>query len=401
MSISKQSVVYLLLIILIFSVFVNTALYLGSNQLFAYRLALPFCVLLVLVLNLKVDNRFYRFLQVFSAYTLYTLGLTLVYPKYAEIGDILNFTLLFFYIVCLVLFLSGYMTEYKKVLARMSLLFIVLYLAFAFYEIFTGNHLPASALNEFDDIRSNAPSVVYTNPNDFCMALTLMLCYCFIYFKQRWVIALLVLLLLPSFFVFFVGGARLNILLMCFFLFVLAIQRIRGIGVLAIIVACLFFGITFLVNFGFDFDDFNFNDESSSIRATVYQYALSSAIHSKGLGFGVNTGQEYFRTINDSRLEGIIDPHSYAFEILINSGIFFFLLYILFSCWVTIHFVRRRAWIFASFYIVYFFVLFSSSSSIFQSVHYLFFCLILAEALTGQPSMSNNSIAINRRLCTS
>lgn len=379
---SKRTVGIYLSYLLIISLYLNTQLYFISNQLFAFRIILPICILYLFFNRYKIQKSFQVYLYILFCYFSYTLLLTFVFPSYANISDIINWIILFLYLLTLMLLFSNFPSEFKKAIGQISLIGIILYVSFAIFEIFTGYHLSASVLNEYDDIRTFVPSVVYVNPNDFCAILTMMLCYCFSYFNSKKTRTLLYLLLIPSLIIIYIAGARLNILLLVFFLFSITLKSTKS---FLILIACLIIGFTVLVQY-IDlrdlFLDYDFSDDSTSIRKSLYENAINSISHSFGLGFGVNTSAEFYQSIEDPALEQIVDPHSYAFEILINSGVLFFLIYILGSLKIVFNFLKNKKTILISAYIVYFFTLFASSSNIFLMGHYLFFSFFVYEAFS-------------------
>ena len=75
--------------------------------------------------------------------------------------------------------------------------------------------------------------------------------------------------------------------------------------------------------------DLSFNErQSTSVRFYLYKYAILSAFSSYGFGYGIDYSAEYYRSIHDMNLHHIVDPHSFIFELLINSGLFSTLFYI-------------------------------------------------------------------------
>ena len=74
--------------------------------------------------------------------------------------------------------------------------------------------------------------------------------------------------------------------------------------------------------------DLSFNERQSTlVRLTLYKYAILSIIPSYGFGYGIDFSAQYYQSINDANLHHIIDPHSFIFELLINSGLFSLLFY--------------------------------------------------------------------------
>ena len=74
--------------------------------------------------------------------------------------------------------------------------------------------------------------------------------------------------------------------------------------------------------------DLSFNErQSTSVRLSLYKHAIISFL-SFGLGFGIDYSTQYYQSIKDANLHYIVNPHSFIFELLINSGILSYLFYI-------------------------------------------------------------------------
>ena len=71
--------------------------------------------------------------------------------------------------------------------------------------------------------------------------------------------------------------------------------------------------------------DLLFSDrQSTSIRINLYKHSIMSIFSSYGMGYGIDYSLQFFQSINDPNLSHIVNPHSYIFEILINSGVLVF-----------------------------------------------------------------------------
>ena len=83
--------------------------------------------------------------------------------------------------------------------------------------------------------------------------------------------------------------------------------------------------------------DLSFNErQSTSVRLSLYKHAILSVLPSFGLGFGIDYSTQYYQSIKDANLHYIVNPHSFIFELLINSGILSTLFYIAIFIWLLI-----------------------------------------------------------------
>ena len=131
------------------------------------------------------------------------------------------------------------------------------------------------------------------------------------------------------------------------------------------------------------------------VRATLYKYALLSVQEYWGMGHGINASLEYYQSVSDPNLHYITNPHSFIFEMLINSGFLVALLYIILNMYLLI-----QNWLFENYdliaqLIIYNLLLFSSSSSLFLWPIYLFFFLYLVQLAMNQIERNQNNKLCN------
>ena len=134
--------------------------------------------------------------------------------------------------------------------------------------------------------------------------------------------------------------------------------------------------VAFLVVFLF------FADHSISIRQKLYLYSFASLYDSYGLGFGLDGDKFFYASFDNYGLFGdITNSHSYLLDILLTSGLFFFVgyLFLLFYLMrrIAVRHGRNEFWAMIPLYV---FLLFAPSSANLLWIHYLFFASIAGYA---------------------
>jgi teichuronic acid biosynthesis protein TuaE len=269
-----------------------------------------------------------------------------------------------------------------------------MYGAFAIYEIVTGNHLSVSDLYDAPYWLRYSPTVVYFNSNDFASIFSLMFMYLLSTFDKEKTLSLLSLFVIISFHLMIVYFSQSRISLVVSLIFLIYRYPIKLIsssiiGVLVIFIAVIFLEPNWYMQM---FDKINelktdllFSDrQSTSIRLYLYKYSLLSIFSSYGLGYGIDYSLQFFQTINDPNLSYIVNPHSFMFEILINSGVLAFLAYIFLNIYLALINWVNKDFDFVIQVILYNLLLFSSSSSLFIWTVYLFIFIYICRAAQYQ-----------------
>lgn len=311
-----------------------------------------------------------------------------------ELNSILNFTFLlgliiFFYIV----YLSN-RESFFKVMNGVTLLFYILYGLYAIYEIYTGNHLSTSDLFDAPYWLRHSPTVVYFNSNDFASVFTLMLMYLLSTFDKKKSLSIVWLLVVfcIHFGIVYYSQSRIS-LLVSFFYFVyrypLRLLYSSSIGFLVLIIGLSYLDPNWYIQLLDSFKelktDLLFSDrQSTSIRLYLYKYSLSSMFSSYGLGYGIDYSLQYFQSINDPNLSHIVNPHSYVFEILINSGVLACLGFIFLNAYLILMNWKNRDFDLLIQVILFNLLLFSSSSSLFIWSIYLFLFIYICKTAQHQ-----------------
>ena len=311
-----------------------------------------------------------------------------------ELNSILNFTFLLGLILTFFLTYLSDTKKFFKIFNCVTLLFYFLYGLYAFYEVITGNHLPTSDLFDAPYWLRYSPTVVYYNSNDFASIFTLMFMYLLSTYDKEKTLSILWLFLMIFFHLIIVyySQSRISLLVSLLFLgfrypFKLAYSSILGVLILLV-------GITvFEPNWNMQFldglkelkTDLLFSDrQSTSIRLYLYKHSIMSIFSSYGVGYGVDYSLQYFQSINDPNLSHIVNPHSFIFEILINSGVLVFLGFITLNIYLIVFNILSKDYDLVVQVILFNLLLFSSSSTLFIWTIYLFIFIYICRSAQHQ-----------------
>ncbi|MGC6469872.1 MAG: O-antigen ligase family protein [Flavobacteriales bacterium] len=391
---------YLLIILFISAIFCNSAFGIGPN-LYPLRLLLPIVLAYFSVLTfqkvvllkkpLKIDLLLLLSLSFFAYMFFHTSVVS--YLRYDFLGDsyelnsLLNYGFLITLIISLFLVVISERKQFLTLFKGVVLLFYVGYVVFAIYEIISGNHLETSNLVDSPSWMRHMPTVVFFNSNDFAAIFTLMLLYLSSVFdtKKKLPSYIVIPFLLIHLLIVYYSMSRLALILSMLFFVYRYPKYILNIIFLSIPVVILFFvsanesqlmtlydSVIALKN------DLSFSErESTSVRLYLYKYALLSPLYNYGMGFGIDSSIAYYQSIHDPNLDFIINPHSYIFELLINSGVLTTLIYIVLNAYLIIKNIMMKQYILMAQVITFNLLLFSSSSSLFLWPTYLFFIVYI------------------------
>lgn len=393
----------LLLVLFLSAIFISSSFGIGPN-LFPLRLLMPIVFvffgtyLFQKVVLLKQKVKIEPFLLLTFLFFVYTFFHTSIvsYLRSELLGNfyepfsILNFVFLFFFIVTLYLISISSPKSFLQKTKYLVFIFYGLYGAYALYEIFTGNHLPVSDLYDAPSWMRLAPTVVYNNSNDFAAVFTLMFMYLFAEFdssKSR--SSLLVIgLFLIHVFIIYKTQSRLSLLItFAFFGYRYPKKFVSSalFGLLLIFLMGNFTDNSWYAQLIDDIaklkSDLSFSErQSTSVRFYLYKYALYSIIPSFGMGFGIDYSAEFYRSINDVNLHYIINPHSFIFELLINSGVIATLFYLFINLNLILKNIAAKNSDLIFQIVLFNLLLFSSSSSLFLWPIYLFFIIYICKS---------------------
>lgn len=316
-----------------------------------------------------------------------------------ETADILNYALLA--VLVMTLFFYGLLDRTKMLRLSYAVIrfFYLAYALFAIYEIATGNHFPSSNLYDAPSWMRYVPTVVYFNSNDFAAVFTLMFLFLLADIKpSRNLYARLgvVTCVILHAFILYKSQSRLSFLLFGGFLLFQYPKRLPTLLLLSFLV---FFLIGWMGETSWYMQtlddlaklkqDLSFEERNSTVvRLYLYKHALLSVGQSSGLGFGINASASYYQSIMDPNLFHITNPHSYFFELLINSGLFATLFYSFLNVYLMVKNWMLRNYKLVIQLIIYNLLLFSSSSSLFLWPIYLFFVIYVFETVNQEREYS-------------
>ena len=387
--INHRKIYSFLTILLIISTVIGPAFYLGIEQLQLFRISILLVIFYVFLIFKKnyiqfklIDKLTFFF---FFFYFVYTLAITIFSPYGIQINSTINFTIIFILVTLLLLLLN-----YNPILFAESLKKAILFLFYimgmvSLWEITTHHHLSvATFFKNVPEYIQFQSSTFYTNPNDYMAMFTLMFVWFVGYEKiiRKKIGLFSYIFFLVVFLLSFINNSRLVMIILLMTAIIAFINkknlsRLLLIGVLVIMIAIYSIDwnnsdIKYLL------EGLTLGGSSTDTRATLYKWALLSVEQNYGFGFGIDHSSNYYQNIHDSNLEGIINPHNYLLELLINSGVLTIVFYIILNMMYTYLFLKQKVYFLVYMLIVYQLLLISSSSSLFLWFHYVYFIGILS-----------------------
>jgi teichuronic acid biosynthesis protein TuaE len=380
-----------ILFLLVVGSITGSAIYLGIAQLQFFRIILFLSTLYTISLaykkGIKIEILSKVLLSWFVFYFIWTflvnlIGLGIFDFDEIQITSYFNFIIIFMLVFNIVIYLNLNTFNFTKVVYKsLNVMFIVM-IVIAFFEIFTKKHLStATFFDNAPEYIAFQPATFYTNPNDFMAIFTLMLLFIIAYYKsidKKYNFIIVIYFLIASIFAF-ITNARLAMLII-FFSAIFIFFTKKNIVKFSIVILIMIFGFSFFSNIfisdGIDIEylinGLSFSGESSGSRISLYKWAIYSINTNYGLGFGIDNSMNYYQSISDPALKGIVNPHNYILELLINSGVIVVLSYILFNLIFLFLFLKRRLFFLSYLLVIYPIILMSSSSSLFLWFHYVY-----------------------------
>ena len=382
----------------LFVICVGHALFIYTPELQLFRLFFIFLPIFLFYTNYQVSkiNITWGILVFFNVYLLYNFWITILFNS-ISFNNVFNFIILTLF-ANFFLFMSAKDIEKRiKNFYIFSIIFLIGTFIWTLFEIYLQLHLPISRFSVLEE-KSHIPTVFYHNENDFAAVylLIFLLRSCIkveLYEKKVDVFDLLFFIM--SLVISMVTQARLvflilfiSILLLFFFRFGFAIKSL-------ILSICSFFCV-----FNFDilldfFKLFFSNKGSNEIRFNLILTGLESFTrYGNILGYGINQSDYYYEKIlhTDRYLGGIINPHAFLVEILLNSGLIFFLGFLICNFYLTFYFYRKKKYLFSIYSLLYFFILMGSSSSLFLWPHYLCFFMLFIVKKSMEKSINYKNV---------
>jgi len=295
----------------------------------------------------------------------------------------IEYLVLYFLLFTLIIYASIDGKRYLQSLYYSSLIFMFVLIIVAYWEITTGNHFSFSKTNELPEIYSYTPTTFYVNPNDMMAIVTFIIMFNLVYIKYnklKYCLMHKVIFLfqyISSIVLSFITEARLATITLFLFMFI-NIKLSYKLFLLFILMLIIFLNddlynyveLFFLQPGGY----------SDGIRLNLILDALKNITI---FGYGIDNSNLLYIALNDPKLMGIINPHNYLMEILINSGYIIFLLVTMISMTFMFILIYYKKFILSSLIFFYYFILMSSSSSIFLYFHYIFLVGFLLLGISG------------------
>lgn len=364
-------------------VFAGAGLFVFLTQFQLMRLWIPIVLFFIFYKNISFRLGYYTkfWLLFFCAYSVYTFVISIF--TNVSMNDMINFFILILIIILNCFIFSDIKINTLKLFIHAVDLFFLITTIIAVYEIITKRHLPVSRVNEWVDFKKFTPSTFYANPNDYVCVLWL-LHFTKIFLKKDFFsekckfcdFVTFTILIIMS----FITGARLIQLVIIVFILIYLLQKFPR---FVIFFFCM--GVIYLFFSKLDVrisekitEEFS-NHGSNEIRKNLYISAIRSFTrYDNILGYGINQSVVYFqRDLNSDLYTGdILAPHSYIFEVLLNSGFFFMCLTIIIPIFQFVFFYKKKKYHIAAFSLCYLIVLFSAASSLFLWPHYICYTIL-------------------------
>ena len=355
-AINIENIQKILLYITIIAGFIGPAFLIfpiGPIHFFPYRILLPL-LWFVLVIQILVNRGklaishikvrpYLQFLGLWLAYAILSMGWA--FSKSDAVRDII----FLFMSVSVIYFTVYYLNDYKDLDRLYRLWFIVFgaLLVLGVWEHLTWQHLPVSVYYlESRPYLKYLPTGVFDNPNDYAtyLALSIPFAVGLVRYTKSILIRLLGLAtIVVAFYFIVIVGSRANILAVLleiafFVLFMTNIKQKFKIVVIAII--CTIIAITFFPSIILPFfSEFSeqlsslilrdqYRLDSVSIRLNLIKNGLMFLYSTFGFGVGAGNAEYWMSNFPIYNTLGILNPHNWWLEILVNYGILIFFGYI-------------------------------------------------------------------------
>jgi teichuronic acid biosynthesis protein TuaE len=346
----------------------------GPFTLFPFRIFL-LVIWILFIIRILVSGKVILPLNEIRLYLLF-LGLWLVYAILslgwtAEKVEALRH-ILFLFMGGSVIFFTTYYFHEERDLKRLFWLWVgafAVLLLIGLWEHLTGRHLPVSGYHEEklsllrDYVRVQVmywPTGVFKNPNDYATFLALSIPFTlgvFRYVKSVTIRLAGLSSAVLAFYFIVITGSRANMLTVLLELTVILVfltsinQKAKVIiaGVACVATALFFlpapfwkFFSGFIGQLGSILEQAEFSTGSAAIRMNLMRNGLLFLYSTAGFGVGAGNAEYWMANFARYDTAGILNPHNWWLEILINYGIFIFVGYIAF--YVRLLFNLWRGW---------------------------------------------------------
>lgn len=384
-------VVFLLFLTAIF----NQYIYIGYPFLQGIRLFLPFAILFIVRRNyFKLDNLGTFSLFFYLLFFITTTISSLLYFNEIKFNDYFNFVTITLFSLVLILFVYIDAMVFLRMLFKITIIYFVLALALAIYEVATLNHLMFSKFFTLDKAEwwHHLPTGFNYNPNDFASTVMLVVLFLISYlriFKIKLALWIELAFLFSAGWLAYATQAR---LVQFIFIISLITYYWKYLFRLKFVIPVLLVAFAFLYFFQDHIERMivvqNLGEtvgkeivSSNEIRLNLLKYGLLSVKESWGIGFGCFNYDYYYTSLSNfpADFRGIYLPHLFFIEILLNGGIIpllaWILMYIIFANQVFMNFKNIEIRLFV---IVLPILYASSSSSLFNFSFYIYYIAFIA-----------------------
>jgi len=380
------------LALLFFGTLFSSLIYIGHSAITPVRIGVS-AALLIFILQAKKNRYTYQFytllLIIFSLFTYqFFIGtlVSLFTGTLESTTNIIKFLFLFITLTTICLY-GNIHKKYLNTLYLTSNYFMLILIIVSYIEITTRNHFSFSAVYKMPPAFHFTPSAFYINQNDFLAIVTLLLTFntlILVYAKNHNIriirkkdYYLYISYLLYSFYLALITTSRTSLVALSFlFIIIISIQK----RLVIIIAICLIIigGLLFLFYFPDIIDKVisyseivsYYSGNSTNVRLSLYQDAL---LNFTIFGEGANNSHLLYTKLATPESQGIINPHNYLLELLINNGVLYFTIYILFNIYLIYKSILLKKYFLGTVFILYHFILVGSSSSLFIWSQYIYY----------------------------
>ena len=327
---------------------------LGPFTLFPYRIFLVLLWALFaartliqrkVVLPLGRIKLYMMFFVFWTAYAVISLGWA------ASKGDAIRHLVFLLMGVSLLFFVSKYLRDYRD-LRRLYLTWLGIFCALVFlgfWEHLTGQHLRVSGY--YGEVRAQLafrPTGVFDNPNDYASFLALSIPFALgvlRYARMRLVRLIGLASAFAALYLIVVTGSRANLLAVMLELAFLVVvltnlrQKVKvAVGAAAGLAVVLFLLPGPIREFSSEITEglssigtqAELGTGSVAVRANLVRNGLAFLYSTAGFGVGAGNAEYWMANFAQYDTAGILNPHNWWLEILINYGLFVFVGYLVF-----------------------------------------------------------------------
>jgi len=341
-----------------FTGFFGVALFpvdIGIFTLFPYRIFLIFLWFLFgLHMLMKKERLFFSQSQIkwYLAFLCFWLGYAVLSLAWAISKEAAVRNIIFLFMGFSVIFFSTYYFRAKKDLQILYNLWLTVFgilILVGFWEHLTGCHLPVSAF--FGETRSRfmfMPTGFFHNPNDYATFLTLSIPFgigIIRYSCKKYLRFFGLCSILGALYLIVAAGSRANMIAVLFeliFIFIFILNLKRKFKLVITVTICVILLFAFLPN---PIQEF-FSQTTGELNSVLIQTKLMAGsigarinlvrngllfIYSTvGFGVGAGNAEYYMAHFAQYYTAGILNPHNWWLEILIDYGILVFIGYVIF-----------------------------------------------------------------------